>query len=55
MLERQAHNARWSSNHLGRPGPRIADDHRITERIHWSKREHAHTAANHHVFATALR
>ena len=38
-----------------RPGPRVADDHQITEGIRWSEREHAHTAANHHVFAAALR
>ncbi|WP_370137672.1 phosphotransferase family protein [Streptacidiphilus sp. EB103A] len=49
MLERQAHNARCWSSHLDRPRPRVTDDHQITERIRWSEREHAHTAANHHV------
>ncbi|MEV5085165.1 recombinase family protein [Streptomyces sp. NPDC056159] len=36
------------------PGPRVADDHQITERIRWSERDHAHTAANHKTFAAAL-
>ncbi|MET8631009.1 aminoglycoside phosphotransferase family protein [Kitasatospora sp. NPDC004669] len=54
MLDRQARNAQWWRSHLACPGPRVADDHQITERIRWSEREHAHTAANHTAFAAAL-
>ncbi|MFF1872361.1 phosphotransferase [Kitasatospora herbaricolor] len=54
MLDRQTRNAQWWRSRLTCPGPRIADDQQIAERVRWSEREHAHTAANHKVFAAAL-
>ncbi|GAA3837940.1 phosphotransferase [Streptomyces phyllanthi] len=54
MLDRQSRNARWWHAHLTHPGPRVAEDHRIIERVRWSEREYAHTAAHRAVFAAAL-
>ncbi|MFE6052497.1 phosphotransferase family protein [Kitasatospora sp. NPDC056446] len=54
MLDRQARNARWWRGWLTAPGPRVTDDHQIAERIRWSEREHAHTAAHRETFAVAL-
>ncbi|MGA5442469.1 phosphotransferase family protein [Streptomyces griseoincarnatus] len=55
MLERQERNARWWTGHLTHPGgPRVAEPHVIAERIRWSEREYAYTAANRPVFAAAL-
>lgn len=54
VLDRQTRNARWWRSHLARPGPRVADDQQITERIAWSEREHAYTAVNREIFAAAL-
>ncbi|NUS17239.1 MAG: aminoglycoside phosphotransferase family protein [Streptomyces sp.] len=53
-LQRQRLNARWWSNHLARPSPRVADAHEIAERIRWSEREHAYTSANRTTFEKAL-
>ncbi|MGY0057372.1 phosphotransferase family protein [Streptomyces sp. LZ34] len=54
ILDRQVRNAQWWRSHLTRLCPRVADDHQITERIRWSEREYAHTAANREAFAAAL-
>ncbi|MET8768592.1 aminoglycoside phosphotransferase family protein [Streptomyces sp. NPDC004658] len=55
ILDRQTRNAQWWRSHLTRPRPRVADDQQITERIRWSEREHAYTAANREAFEAALR
>ncbi|MGW3952341.1 phosphotransferase family protein [Streptomyces sp. NPDC004752] len=54
MLDRQARNAQWWRSHLTRPGPRVAAEELLTERIRWSEREHTQTAANRNTFAAAL-
>ncbi|MCX4481785.1 hypothetical protein OOK44_36020 [Streptomyces cellulosae] len=54
MLDRQERNARWWSGQLTRPGPRIAEPGQIAERIRWSEREYAFTAAHRAVFTAAL-
>lgn len=52
MLDRQVRNAHWWAERLIGAS---TDRDRITERIRWSKRERAYTAANREVFAAALR
>ncbi|WP_078876684.1 aminoglycoside phosphotransferase family protein [Streptomyces sp. 150FB] len=47
MLDRQARNARWWRH-------RVAEDSAAVERIAWSEREYAFTAAHRTVFADAL-
>jgi Ser/Thr protein kinase RdoA (MazF antagonist) len=56
MLERQCRNARWWAE-ASAPGspPLGATRQQIADRIAWSRREHAHTAAHRAVFARALR
>ena len=54
VLDRQTRNVQWWRSHLTRPRPRVADDARITERIHWSERERTYTAAEREIFAAAL-
>ncbi|WP_055532272.1 phosphotransferase family protein [Streptomyces graminilatus] len=54
MLDRQARNAEWWRSHLAAPGPHVADDDQIAERVCWSEREHAYTVANRPAFTAAL-
>lgn len=54
MLDRQERNARWWKGQLTHPGPRIAEPHDITERVRWSEREYAFTAAHRTDFTAAL-
>jgi aminoglycoside phosphotransferase (APT) family kinase protein len=53
-LDRQARNADWWRGYLAGPPPHAADDHKIAERIRWSNREHAYTAANRAIFEALL-
>jgi Phosphotransferase enzyme family len=54
ILDRQARNADWWHAHLLTGAPRIATEEQIAERIAWSHREHAFTAAHRTVFSAAL-
>ncbi|MCH5677656.1 aminoglycoside phosphotransferase family protein [Streptomyces gilvus] len=49
IIERQSRNARWWA------ASRLAPPAVIAERVTWSEREHAFTAAHHGSFAAALR
>ncbi|WP_217210260.1 phosphotransferase [Streptomyces sp. AC550_RSS872] len=53
-LDRQARNAHWWRSHLAGPSQHVADDREIAERIRWSDREHAYTAANRAIFEAPL-
>lgn len=54
MLERQARNARFWAEIQADPGAVEATSGQIADRIAWSRREHAHTAAHRRVFEAAL-
>ena len=55
ILDRQAGNADWWHRQLTAPGPPIATEQQVTERIAWSRRERAFTVAHRSVFDSALR
>ncbi|MGW1030246.1 phosphotransferase family protein [Streptomyces sp. NPDC002577] len=55
MLERQARNARFWAELRGGAGSVEATPEQITERIAWSRREHAHTVEHRRAFEIALR
>ncbi|WP_399131754.1 phosphotransferase family protein [Streptomyces sp. ITFR-16] len=54
MLDRQSRNAEWWRGQLGSGAPRLGTEAQIAERIAWSRREHAFTAAHRSVFGAAL-
>ncbi|MFG2537559.1 phosphotransferase family protein [Streptomyces sp. NPDC048511] len=55
VLDRQTGNAFWWQGRLGDPAARTPGGAEVRARIDWSRREHAYTAANRAVFASALR
>jgi hypothetical protein len=54
MLERQSRNARFWAEVQADPGDVEVSRELVSERIAWSRREHAHTVGNRRVFESAL-